>query len=112
MLTGWLVLSELFRAPTCPLLLGIPACYIVLAGYVAALAGAWIPDAKVGSVAFLTGAGVVTFVGAWFSFNELTGAIECPSFEGLPMCFVSLFAGATLLALESFRRARQSEIGT
>jgi hypothetical protein len=55
---------------------------------------------------------VVAVVGAWFSFNELTGAIECPTFEGLPMCFVSLFAGASMLALESIRRTRNSEIGT
>jgi hypothetical protein len=104
MLTGWLVLSELVREPTCPPLLGIPACYVVLAGYLAALAGAWAIDASAGRAVFLLGAGVVTVVGIWFSINELTGALECPSFEGLPMCFVSLFAGTSMLVLEAARR--------
>lgn len=104
LLTGWLVLSELFREPTCPQLLGIPACYIVLAGYLAALAGAWALDKTAGSALFLVGAGIVTVVGAWFSINELTGALECPTFEGLPMCFVSLFAGASMLVLDLVRR--------
>jgi len=104
LLTGWLVLSELFRAPTCPELLGIPACYLVLAGYLVALAGAWFPDTKPGSTAFFAGAGAVTLIGLWFSFNELSGAIECPTFEGLPMCFVSLFAGASMLGTELLRR--------
>ena len=104
MLTGWLVLSELVREPTCPPLLGIPACYVVLAGYLAALAGAWAIDISAGRGVFLLGAGVVTVVGIWFSINELTGALECPTFEGLPMCFVSLFAGASMLVLEAARR--------
>jgi hypothetical protein len=43
-------------------------------------------------------------VGAWFSIDELTGALECPTFEGLPMCFVSLFAGASMLVLDLVRR--------
>ncbi len=104
LLTGWLVLSELFREPTCPELLGVPACYLVLGGYLAALAGAWALETKIGNAAFLLGAGVVTAIGLWFSVNELTGALECPTFEGLPMCFVSLFAGVSMLALDGLRR--------
>ena len=104
MLTGWLVLSELVREPTCPPLLGIPACYVVLAGYLAATAGAWAIDTSAGRAVFLLGASVVTVVGIWFSINELTGTLECPTFEGLPMCFVSLFAGASMLVLEAARR--------
>ena len=105
LLTGWLVLSELFGQPTCPELIGVPACYIVLAGYLAALTGAWVVDSRFGSAVFLVGALLVTVVGIWFSLNQLTGAIECPSFEGLPMCFVSLFAGASMLAADQRRRA-------
>ena len=79
-LTGWLVVSELLREPTCPPLLGVPACYLVLAGYLAALAGAYRPATRPGDAVFLLGAGVVTVIGIWFSLNELTGALECPSF--------------------------------
>ena len=104
LLTGWLVLSELLREPTCPELLGIPACYLVLAGYLAALAGAWVPGTRSGRGLFIVGAGAVTLIGTWFSFGQLTGALECPTFEGLPMCFVSLFAGVSMLALDEARR--------
>lgn len=104
LLAGWLVLSELFREPTCPELFGIPACFIVLPGYLLALAGAWTVETKAGSVAFLAGAGVVTAVGAWFSLNQLTGTIDCPTLEGLPMCFVSLLTGASMLAVDLLRR--------
>jgi hypothetical protein len=104
LLTGWLVLSELFREPTCPELIGVPACYVVLAGYLAALVGAWFPGTKRGDAVFLVGAGVVTAIGTWFSFLQLTGGAQCPTFEGLPMCFVSLFAGASMLAVDQLRR--------
>jgi hypothetical protein len=104
LLTGWLVLSELFVEPTCPELLGIPACYLVLVGYIAALVGAWLIDTTAGSAVFLVGAAAVTLIGTWFSLNQLTGALECPTFEGLPMCFLSLFAGASMLAVDQLRR--------
>ena len=103
-LTGWLVLSELLREPTCPELLGIPACYALLLAYLVTLAGAWMPDTTVSRSLFLVGAGAVTVIGAWFSFGQLAGTLECPAFEGLPMCFVSLFAGLSILALDEARR--------
>lgn len=104
LLTGWLVLSELFVEPTCPELAGIPACYLVLVGYIVALVGAWFIDTTAGSTVFLVGAAAVTLIGTWFSINQLTGALECPTFEGLPMCFLSLFAGASMLAVDQLRR--------
>ena len=53
---------------------------------------------------FLAGAWLATLIGVWFSANQLVGAAECPSFEGLPTCFVSLLAGATMLAADLLRR--------
>ena len=108
LLTGWLVVSELFRGPTCPALIGIPACYIVLAAYLGATVGAWFSSTTAGSALFVAGAGVVTIIGAWFSVNDVLGNAECPTFEGLPMCYVSLLAGATMLALDQVRRRMSS----
>lgn len=104
LLTGWLVASELFGEPTCPELLGVPACYIVLAAYLVAVAGAWSLGTVTGNALLLAGAGLVTLIGAWFSVAELTGAASCPTFEGLPMCYVSLLAGATMLMADQLRR--------
>ena len=104
LLSTWLVVSELFREPTCPPLLGIPACYLVLAAYAAATIGAWCADTRAGDVAFYIGAIAVTVIGVHFSIGQLRGTAECPTFEGLPMCYVSLFTGATLLVLALLRR--------
>ena len=104
LLTAWLVASEIFREPTCPSLLGVPACYLVLAGYAAATGGAWMPGHKVGDAVVLAGAGAVTAIGVYFTFNQIRDAVECPTFEGLPMCYVSLLAGATMLGLHQLRR--------
>ena len=82
----------------------MPACYLLLFGYLAALAGAWLPGTKPGDLLLLVGAGAVIAIGVWFSPNQLTGAAECPTFEGLPMCFVSLAAGITMLATDQLRR--------
>lgn len=103
-LTSWLVASEVFRRPTCPPLLGIPACYLVVVAYGAATIGAWRGRQGVGELLFNMGAGAVTLIGAWFSVQQTRGTADCPTLEGLPMCFVSLFAGATMLALDQVRR--------
>ena len=111
LLTTWLVLSEIFREPTCPPLFGIPACYLVLAGYVAATVGAWLSEERVGEVSFYVGAGAVTLIGVYFSIGQLRGTAECPTFEGLPMCYVSLLAGATMLAVDQVRRRLPTSTG-
>ena len=104
LLSTWLVASEVFREPTCPSLLGIPACYLVLAAYVAATIGAWYVDTRGGDVTFHIGAVAVTAIGIHFSIGQLRGTAECPTFEGLPMCYVSLLTGVTLLVLALLRR--------
>lgn len=106
LLSSWLVVSELFREPTCPLLLGIPACYIVLISYVAATIDVWRTSSASNGV-FLVGAGLVTVIGIYFSVGELRGTAECPTFEGLPMCYVSLVAGVTMLVAYRLRSGLQ-----
>lgn len=105
LLTAWLAISELFREPTCPKLFGIPACYLVLIAYLAAAIGAWNTGSEFGRVAFMIGAVAVTAIGVYFSVGEIRGTAQCPTFEGLPMCFVSLFAGASMLISDQIRRS-------
>jgi len=104
LLTSWLVLSELFREPTCPVLFGVPACYPLVGAYAVATGGAWFAGQKIADVLFYTGAGAVVLIGMYFSASQLRGTAECPSFEGLPMCYVSLFAGASMLIVDQIRR--------
>lgn len=108
LLTSWLVISELFREPTCPKLFGIPACYLVLIAYLAAAIGAWNADSGAGHVTFLLGAVAVTLIGIYFSMGEIRGTAQCPTFEGLPMCFVSLFAGVSMLVIDRVKHSSKS----
>jgi hypothetical protein len=104
LLTAWLVVSQVFVRPTCPPLVGIPACWFVLAGYVSATMGAWLAGERVGDVLFYAGAGAVVLIAIYFSSCQLQGTAQCPTFETLPMCYVSLLAGLTLIALDQVRR--------
>ena len=104
LLTGWLVFSEVFLEDTCPDLLGIPACFLVLAGYVAATAGAWMVDSELGDLLLYVGAGVVSAIAVYLSIGQLRGTASCPMFEGLPMCYMSLIAGSSMLLADQIRR--------
>ena len=104
MLASWLVVSETFIRPTCPLLLGLPACYIVLVAYLLATLGAARFRHRAGDASFLLGTGVILAIAAYGSWSQLRGTVQCPSFEGLPMCFGSLSFGAILLAGDQVRR--------
>ena len=104
LLSAWLVVSQVFIGPTCPPLFGIPACWFVVAGYTLATIGAWLAGERIGDVLFYTGAGSVVLIGIYFSSCQLQGTAQCPTFETLPMCYVSLLAGATLLAVDQVRR--------
>jgi hypothetical protein len=104
LLSTWLVVSDIFREPTCPVLLSIPACYLVLGGYAVATTGAWIAGDKIADVLFYSGAGAVTLIGIYFSLSQLRGIAECPTFEGLPMCYVSLLTGVTMIIVDQVRR--------
>lgn len=102
-LTSWLVYSELSTGATCPPFLGIPACFLVLIGYVIATGAAWFGDRRHARAVFYAGTGLVVVIGSVFSLGQLRGNVECPCFEGLPMCFVSLLAGATMLIVGLYR---------
>ncbi len=102
-LSTWLVYSELFREATCPQLLGVPACYLVLAGYVIATIGAW----RSHDVTFYAGAVPVTLIGVYFTLSHLGNTAQCPSFEGLPMCYLSLATGFSMLALYEIARRQR-----
>lgn len=105
-LTSWLVFSELSSGTTCPPFLGIPACFLVLVGYLGATGSSWVGDSRRARAGFYAATGLVVVIGSFFSLGQLRGNLECPCFEGLPMCFVSLLAGASMLAVGLFRDSR------
>ena len=82
----------------CPKILGIPACYIVLACFSAALIGHLIPRSS-GNWIFFLFVGIVTLIASTGTIGELTGTAKCPrTAGGTPMCFISLAICLSLLA--------------
>ena len=82
----------------CPKILGIPACYIVLACFSAALIGHLIPHSS-GNWIFFLFVGVVTLIASTGTIGELTDTAKCPrTAGGTPMCFISLAICLSLLA--------------
>ena len=89
----------------------IPACHLVLAGYALATVGAWLEGERIGDILFYVGAGAVVLIAIYFSACQSQGTAQCPKFEALPMCYVSLLAGVTLLAVDVFRRRLSARRG-
>ena len=93
-----LVMNEWEVGNICPKILGIPACYIVLACFSFALIGHLIPQANANWLFFLF-VGVVTLIASTGTIGELTETAKCPrTAGGTPMCFISLTICLSLLA--------------
>jgi hypothetical protein len=104
-LSTWLVYSQLFVRPTCPELLGIPACYLVLVCYLVATISAAFPGSASAGILFYAGIGSALAIATYGSSGQATGNVTCPSFEGLPMCFTSFLAAFTMIGADVWRRA-------
>jgi len=93
-----LVMNEWQHGNICPKILGIPACYIVLACFASALIAHLIPNKK-GVLFFTIFVGTVTLIASTGTIGELTGMTNCPrTAGGTPMCFISLAICLSLLA--------------
>ena len=91
-----LSLDQFQNPGACPSIGPVPACYIVLAGFLAGLIG------HLGRLrkTFLIGLGVPTALAAFASVGEIFGFVECPKTEGgTPMCFISLALCSTAWVL-------------
>ena len=93
-----LVIKEIKLGDICPKAFGIPACYIVLFFFIAALG-----SHVAGSTAYLTqlyyaAVGVVTLIALTGTLGEIIGFAECPRTSGgIPMCYISLGICLSLL---------------
>ena len=96
--SGNLSLNDM-RTPggICPLILGIPACYIVFVCFVVALIAHLLSISKL-SILFFNPVGIVTTIASYGTAGELIGFAKCPRTDyGVPMCFISLGICLSLL---------------
>jgi hypothetical protein len=104
-----LSLSHMQTGETCPMFGPLPACYLVLAGYVLMLAAAWLPG-RLRHFAFWPGWLPVFGLALVGSGFELIEGDICPkSAGGIPQCYFSL--AMTVAALVFFLRLRSREPG-
>lgn len=95
---SWMLSYDEFRNwPICPTLLGIPACYIILAAFIILLS---LHLSKANKYYFYALASVPISIAAYGTFFQIFGWIECPKTDAwTPMCFISLsmFSSITIL---------------
>lgn len=102
--SGWVSWKHAFSDQACPVLGGsIPACFIVLGGYLFMAVGYWIgkpTEQWLWASLFWTGLLVASSLALLASILELFKGHVCPQLAGwLPMCYVSLLACISIFIL-------------
>lgn len=96
----FLVYSEIRFRGSCPGFAGIPACFIVLAAFIAIVASRLPSHAILKRLLFAGGSTTGIVLGLWFTVNELLASHPvCPRTWGIPLCFVSLAVFAAIVVL-------------
>ena len=95
---GFLVYDEITTTNVCPKLLGIPACYIILACFLIPFVTHII---KGRNIIYFVFTGIAFIIALVASIMQFTGLGECPkTSNGTPMCYYSLLLFATLIFLK------------
>lgn len=95
-----LSVTEWSASGACPMIAGVPACYVVTGAYLAIFTSALISKKPLYIPLFVAGAGVVFGLGTIGSFIQFTGLGECPkTADGFPLCYISLSIGVLLIGL-------------
>ena len=83
----------------CPMIGILPACYLIVAGYLLLLISPLLRD-NIGRVSFYVGIAIVFGLAIVGSTGELTGTIRCPHTQsGLPKCYISALFSWIILVL-------------
>ncbi|MCT4661539.1 MAG: hypothetical protein N4A40_06715 [Tissierellales bacterium] len=96
----FLVSMEFITESFCPLFWGVPACYLVLVSFLLVRISQfdW-DDLRIKIICFYAGGFSGIGLAVWFSYNQLLGFENCPSFMEIPLCYVSLVAFLIILLL-------------
>ena len=103
-----LVRSELALGDICPKIIGIPACYVILACLIFILFHVF-RIARFGSKLFWVGTLIALSIATFGSVSNMVGYVKCPTTSsGTPMCYLSflIFAGLAVFRLLEVRFSR------
>ena len=100
--TGQLSIEHYQQKISCPLVVGLPACYVIGVCFILTLISHFVTHRKVWYFLFIAIPFLLALSG---SILELLGHDVCPKTNsGIPMCFISLFICTTLLILKIYQR--------
>lgn len=95
---GWLVSKEFSQAHTCPYLLGIPACIVILVCFLIPLI---VHLLKRYNEIYFFFTGIAAVIAVTASLLQLTGNGDCPKTNGgTPMCYYSFLLFASLIIIK------------
>jgi hypothetical protein len=95
---GRLVYKEYIIKQVCPQILGIPACYIIMACLIIPLI-AHIFNLR--NNIYFAGTGIALTIATYGSISQLIGIADCPrTTNGMPMCYISFLIFLTLVVLK------------
>jgi hypothetical protein len=95
---GELVYKEYLFNQVCPQLLGIPACYVIMACLIIPLL---VHIFNLSNYIYFIGTGLALTIATYGSISQLIGVVDCPkTSNGIPMCYISLFIFLTLVVLK------------
>ncbi len=95
---GLLVYDEIKTANVCPILLGIPVCYIILACFIIPFITHIVQG---NNVIYFLFTGIAFIIALVASIMQITGYGECPKTDnGTPMCYYSLLLFTSLVLLK------------
>jgi hypothetical protein len=96
--SGWLVWKEFMQAHTCPYLVGIPACLIILVCFTIPMS---VHIRGKYNVIYFIFTGLAATIALIASVLQWTGNGECPKINGeTPMCYYSLLLFSGLIVLK------------
>lgn len=100
---GKLSYRQLSSGSICPEIIGIPACYIILACFVVPFIAQLF---DLSNALFFAGVLLAWSIAAYGSALQIQGVAECPKTEGgIPMCYISLGIFTSLILLKIIQRA-------
>jgi hypothetical protein len=94
-----LAYREITYGNYCPEFMGIPSCYLVLLAYFMVLVSVLAFRKLLYSVGTFLG----LTIAIWFTIQNYSGNILCPTFRGIPLCYASLVGFSIILVLGLLR---------
>jgi len=87
----YLIINQILNPPYCPLLLGVPACFVVMLSYGFIILSLIIEQKEITRIIQIICILCGIVVGLYFSIRQILCVELCPQIFEIPLCYASLF---------------------